>query len=116
MTSAEMKSGMAAVAELLHDALGRLADLGAFVGADAVPTLDLAREAAGRFGGPTPGLFNTAGFHQALARHDGRALADVDPVPFLEAEPRIVRLRGGCHGLILPEAFERHAPDAEPRP
>jgi hypothetical protein len=74
-----------------------------------VSTIDMAMRAARRYGEAGDGLFTTA-CYQSLVRDEigwtptGDVVAEI-----LSAEPRIVRLRGGCYWMILPGGHERYA-------
>jgi hypothetical protein len=55
------------------------------------------------------GVFSTASFQSAIEQtsHDYRLTAE-EAVTILRDEPRIVRLSGGCHWLVLPGQYARH--------
>lgn len=67
----------------------------------------LAREAIRRFGDRGDNVFNTAGFQQAV-KHVTGTMPDSGPLAEkLDASPRVVRLAGGCHWMLLPGGHEK---------
>lgn len=69
----------------------------------------IAEKASLDYNGPGPGLgvFSTADV-QAFARRQLGFTPDAEPlIKHIESCPRIVRLKGGCHWLILPDEMER---------
>lgn len=61
------------------------------------------------FGSEKAAMFNTAGiqleFERRFPELDMPTWADVQEL--LDAEPRIVRLKGGAHWIVLPNGMER---------
>ena len=61
------------------------------------------------FGSEKAAMFNTAGVQvQFERRFPELGMSNSEGVQeLLEAEPRIVRLRGGAHWIVLPNGMER---------
>jgi hypothetical protein len=88
------------------------ADLAKAQGAWPPSTLAAATEASRRFGHPHEPVFNTANFQQVVAELFGVIPGESWAAEVLSREPRIVRLDGGCHWLILPDGYSRHGETA----
>jgi hypothetical protein len=68
----------------------------------------LAREAIEMFGGEEHGIFSTAcvqGVVKALTGH----LPEARTLEYVMGKcPRLVRLKGGCHWMLIPGGYEKH--------
>lgn len=73
--------------------------------------LDHAKEAVRLFGDKGDGLFNTAGFQRAVEENYHARLSGEQAEEILERSARVVRLKGGCHWMLLPDGYERFLPD-----
>lgn len=71
-------------------------------------TLEGAFELACQKFGSDGGLFNTACFQTAINTHAYALLNLSDCLEILLSSPRVVRLKGGAHWLLLPEAHTRY--------
>lgn len=62
------------------------------------------------FGSDKAAMFNTAGIQSEFeTRFPELGMpTSIEVQELLEAEPRIVRLRGGAHWIVLPNGMERH--------
>jgi hypothetical protein len=74
----------------------------------------LAAEAVRDFGDRGDGLFNTAGFQQAVKRVTGTMPDPNSLAMSLESCARIVRLSGGCHWMFLPDGHRRFSGQPTP--
>lgn len=76
-----------------------------------IPIETLAARAARQFGERGDGVFSTAYFQSAVQDEIGLTPTSEVVVELLRAEPRIVRLSGGCHWMILPGEHKRYMED-----
>jgi hypothetical protein len=67
---------------------------------------DVVQVALEKFGSPL--VFNTACFQTAINTDAYAQLLDEHCLQLLMQHPRIVRLKGGCHWLWLPDGFTRY--------
>jgi hypothetical protein len=71
--------------------------------------MDLVAEAAKLFGNdPGKPIFSTASFQTAHKNLTGRPLGDGRATQLLATCPRVVRLVGACHWVVLPGGLNRH--------
>lgn len=67
---------------------------------------DKIEEAVQKFGGQPNAVLNTACFQSVTQKIPGVEFSGDQVAAILSKHPRIIRLKGGCHWLRLPEDFE----------
>jgi hypothetical protein len=71
----------------------------------------IARDAIEMFGGSDYGIFNTLSF-QAVIQSIAGVFPDTKTVTYtLEKSPIIIRLRDGCHWMLIPGGHEKYTLD-----